>query len=722
MVSSITMMMKTESFNWQRPAKICNGVEDFGLLREKLTNVDSDTKRRSFSSIFVSRTVFIVGVIAIITFIMCLVLADKYQKSINLTHHYASFVYEKSRDYSVQNSEDGDTGRDENSPVGQGIFNAAGFMKLQNISNRLPIEEINLLVPATTVLRSLNVSRTGRQYSGVSGDNLKKMPQAIVVSSARNISQQSTPTNTTTGAKKTHRIQSLADLLRRTELKAVPTQSSTGTATDTTSGVPNNRPTWSTSPSTTNKPTTTTNPSTSSISTTTVPSSTQQTSIHFAQLESYPHRMQPHNNNLQHLIEYINCESSSEDCWLKRQQQRHHNVDGDAITITVDDQHHQIRAEEPKPTTFVATQQLDRDQGDRDREYEFSEQLDSEVDGQRDENGYANSDHQEDDTKRRMQTTEQHQHPNDGSPFPTTENDDSKLYGYRYEYRNGNDGDGTGTGTGTGSDNDKGDSDDAMFTADTQMAPSYYSPAMAPAAPYFALHRNRVDSDLFRNFRASSPVEINRLQLHDQTESATSTGTGTGTGTGTDTAAEQSLQHRFSNRMYHSRGGDMDMYTLDLDPYLKPPTPPPPTTLSFTPSYSTLGFHAFNDPLAMASAPLPSAFSDNDLRSEATAVQPLTSQVKPISLMVEIFPANEYELPGSVLGGGGGASNSNDNRATPFTAQQRDQTQSNQANIASLMSWKLAPFSQNKMRLLVNLFPQHRPPVTGKHSPLSDAM
>lgn len=60
-------MMKAESFNWQRTGKICSGIKDFGLLREKCTD---DENKPNFSSIYFSRAVFTIGVIAGITFIV----------------------------------------------------------------------------------------------------------------------------------------------------------------------------------------------------------------------------------------------------------------------------------------------------------------------------------------------------------------------------------------------------------------------------------------------------------------------------------------------------------------------------------------------------------------------------------------------------------------------------------------------------------------------------
>lgn len=134
--------------------------------------------------------------------------------------------------------------------------------------------------------------------------------------------------------------------------------------------------------------------------------------------------------------------------------------------------------------------------------------------------------------------------------------------------------------------------------------------------PSYLRNHQRNPFDQFYNYRPSSPLEINDLDQESE--------------------SNEQVLHRFSNRIYHNREIQETprLYTQGLDPYLKPPTPPP-TSLSFTPSYATSILGGFND-----------INQQNELKSEATAVEPLT-QVKPISLMVEIFPANDYELPGS---------------------------------------------------------------------------
>lgn len=149
-------------------------------------------------------------------------------------------------------------------------------------------------------------------------------------------------------------------------------------------------------------------------------------------------------------------------------------------------------------------------------------------------------------------------------------------------------------------------SNDLVYS-DTR-APIYY-------APYYSDHQ-RLAFDQLYNYRASSPLDINDMDQEPE--------------------GSEQVVHRFSNRIYRNRElhETPRLYTQGLDPYLKPPTPPP-TSLSFTPSYTTAVFPGFND-----------MNQQDELKSEATAVEPM-GQVKPISLMVEIFPANDYELPGS---------------------------------------------------------------------------
>lgn len=141
-------------------------------------------------------------------------------------------------------------------------------------------------------------------------------------------------------------------------------------------------------------------------------------------------------------------------------------------------------------------------------------------------------------------------------------------------------------------------------------APLYYSPYFSEQHPIAIL-------DPFYSFRASNPMEINDL---DESEN------------------KEQVVHRFSNRMYHKQNINHDpsyIYSSALESYLQPPTPSP-TSLSFTPSYMTTIFQEYDD----------ETNQQEELKSEATAAEPVM-QTKPISLMVEIFPANNYELPGS---------------------------------------------------------------------------
>lgn len=107
-----------------------------------------------------------------------------------------------------------------------------------------------------------------------------------------------------------------------------------------------------------------------------------------------------------------------------------------------------------------------------------------------------------------------------------------------------------------------------------------------------------------------------------------------------DSTVETPQSHRFSNRIYPSQPNTEDttrLFTEGLEPYLKPPTPPP-TGVSFTPSYTT----SFHDGLDEGSA------FHAEAKPETTVIESLDGQgtdAKPISLMVEIFPANDYQFP-----------------------------------------------------------------------------
>ena len=108
-----------------------------------------------------------------------------------------------------------------------------------------------------------------------------------------------------------------------------------------------------------------------------------------------------------------------------------------------------------------------------------------------------------------------------------------------------------------------------------------------------------------------------------------------------DSTVEAPQSHRFSNRIYQNQPELEDtarFFTEGLEPYLKPPTPPP-TGISFTPSYTSTFIH--ND-LNEGNA------FNGEIKPETTVIASADGQrvdAKPISLMVEIFPANDYQLP-----------------------------------------------------------------------------
>lgn len=159
------------------------------------------------------------------------------------------------------------------------------------------------------------------------------------------------------------------------------------------------------------------------------------------------------------------------------------------------------------------------------------------------------------------------------------------------------------------------------FNGEPQLLTTLASESNVPVfyMPYDAEQRSKMNIfERLHDYRVSNPMDINDLEPM--------------------TSTEHRFFHRFSNRMYHTNRDVLEtprMYTSGLEPYLKPPTPPP-TALSFTPSYTTAIFQGYED----GNNP------NEELKAEATAVQP-TTQIKPISLMVEIFPATDYELPGS---------------------------------------------------------------------------
>ncbi len=167
------------------------------------------------------------------------------------------------------------------------------------------------------------------------------------------------------------------------------------------------------------------------------------------------------------------------------------------------------------------------------------------------------------------------------------------------------------------------DANNDMLYADSG-APLFYS-------PYFS-HQHRFHVlDPFYKYRASSPAEINDLDESDSEGIL---------GVGVEEVEQDAPRRRFSNRLYRNHESRMySSYTPVLEAYLKPPTPPP-TSLSFTPSYTTAVFPDSDDVNNQR----------EELKSEATSSESLSlplAHIKPISLMVEIFPATDYQLPAS---------------------------------------------------------------------------
>lgn len=60
-------MTKTESFNYLRTGKLCNGINDFGLLREQCAY---EAEKPKGTSTYFPRIVFAIGVVAGITLIV----------------------------------------------------------------------------------------------------------------------------------------------------------------------------------------------------------------------------------------------------------------------------------------------------------------------------------------------------------------------------------------------------------------------------------------------------------------------------------------------------------------------------------------------------------------------------------------------------------------------------------------------------------------------------
>lgn len=57
-------MTKSESFSWQRTSRVCNGLYDFGLLRDTSSIVEQKPR---ISAFYFTKAILITGVIAAFT-------------------------------------------------------------------------------------------------------------------------------------------------------------------------------------------------------------------------------------------------------------------------------------------------------------------------------------------------------------------------------------------------------------------------------------------------------------------------------------------------------------------------------------------------------------------------------------------------------------------------------------------------------------------------------
>lgn len=167
----------------------------------------------------------------------------------NASHHYESFVYEKDnekhylhRQHNYHLSLNQSNESDDDAYV---------LRKLQNISKNIPIDEINQLVPITTVLHPINTTeRASRRSKFPNLNEINKNVSGIrVVDTASR-----TPLN-------------LAELLKRTEAQK-----------------PRKTPFVTSTPET--------------------------NTLHFAQLESY--KRYNNTKNLQDILKYVNCPTVEE--------------------------------------------------------------------------------------------------------------------------------------------------------------------------------------------------------------------------------------------------------------------------------------------------------------------------------------------------------------------------------------------------------------------------
>ncbi len=203
-------------------------------------------------------------------------MADKYQKSAKVSHHYASYIYEKEREKLVPPNKKEFKGT--KSIVEDVVLNSVGLKKIQNISKNIPIDEINRLIPITTVLHPVNDTGNVRNVHArqladrrVPSPNLDQLNKSIGEMGLKSTTSKK-PLN-------------LAELLKRTEMKPTKSDSKGKTGLKLMGAA---------------------TPTTTVITTT-----TEAVGMQFAQLESYKHFV--NSKNLQELLKHVKCNSAT-DC------------------------------------------------------------------------------------------------------------------------------------------------------------------------------------------------------------------------------------------------------------------------------------------------------------------------------------------------------------------------------------------------------------------------
>lgn len=174
-------------------------------------------------------------------------------------YHYESFVYEKDRDKFNFDEQRFNSTKN----TADTITNTLNLKKIQNISKNIPIDEINEMMPITTILHPVSANeRNGRVFYNKKAElpNLNELNKNINGIQIKKVLVSKTASN-------------LAELLKRTEMKPLAVY-------------------------TEEEPTTT------------------ETSIQFAQLESYRHYY--NTKNLQDLMKFVGCKSP-ENCGHKGQ-------------------------------------------------------------------------------------------------------------------------------------------------------------------------------------------------------------------------------------------------------------------------------------------------------------------------------------------------------------------------------------------------------------------